>query len=120
MSFSEAELERPTTKEPEAESPPRQIKTISTAIFNRALAELRASKIELVNALKEGRSSNLNNEKITEQEDDVANPSATNTGPKASLMERRSTAHVFEVNRFLFCFIISSMLLSLVFLCLNS
>ncbi|VVA90241.1 unnamed protein product [Arabis nemorensis] len=92
----EAALESPTTKEPEAESPPRQIKTISTAIFNRALAELRASKIDLVNALKEGRSSNLNNEKIIEQENDVVNPSATNTGPKASLMERRSTAHTFE------------------------
>lgn len=75
-----------------------------------------------MNALEEGRPSNLNNKMITELEDDVADPLATNTAPKPSLMKRSSTAHTYEVNfASLFnCFTISFTLLSSVFMCLNS
>lgn len=117
---SNIELERPTSGGSKAESLPRQFKTISSAVVDRALRKLRASKMELVKALEKGGPSNLNNESITEQENDVANPSGTNTAPGPSLMERRSTAHTYEVNlHFVYCFIISSMLFSSV-LSLNS
>ncbi|CAH2038718.1 unnamed protein product [Thlaspi arvense] len=82
--------------ESEAESPPRKIKTISSAVVDRALRKLRASKMDLVNALQRGGPSNLNNTSITEQEDDAANPSATDTAPSPSLMQRRATAQTFE------------------------
>jgi hypothetical protein len=58
-------------------------------------------------ALEKGRPSNLNNETITEQENDVANPSATNAAPRPSLMEPRSTAHTYEVNLLLFLIVSS-------------
>ncbi|CAE5956750.1 unnamed protein product [Arabidopsis arenosa] len=95
-SLLDTELERPISGGSKAVYVPRQFKPISSAVVDRALRELRASKIELMNALEKGRPSNLNNETITEQKNDVANPSATNASPRPSLMERRSTAHTYE------------------------
>lgn len=88
---TERQLERPS-RESEAQSPPRQFKTISSAVVNRAIGKLRARKMDLMNALKKGRPSD---------------PSATNTSPRPrpSLMERRATAHTYEVSLFVFyCF----------------
>ncbi|CAA7026378.1 unnamed protein product [Microthlaspi erraticum] len=72
----------------EAKSPPRQFKTISSAVVNKAIRKLRDRKMDLMEALGKGSSSNLNN--------DVANPSATNSSPRPSLMERRATAQTYE------------------------
>ncbi|KAL1202060.1 hypothetical protein V5N11_015005 [Cardamine amara subsp. amara] len=91
----DTELERPTSGEPKAKPLLRKIKTISSAVVDRALKKLRASNMELVNALKEGDPSYLNNETIAEEENDVAGPSATNI-QTLSLMERRSTAVTYE------------------------
>ncbi|KAL0884548.1 hypothetical protein Bca101_008529 [Brassica carinata] len=88
------EEEGPSVDASEAESPPRRMKTISSAVVAKALEELRASKIDLMNALAEaGGPSNLNVASTTQQESDVANPAATN---KRSLMERRTTAQTYE------------------------
>lgn len=105
--LSDTELERPSSGGSKAEPLPRKIKTIPSAVVDRALRKLRARKIELVNALKEGEPSNLNNESITEQENDGGNPSGTNT-PRPSLMERRSTAQTYEVSLYFFFIIVSS------------
>ncbi|ESQ36222.1 hypothetical protein EUTSA_v10007960mg [Eutrema salsugineum] len=91
----DTEQERPSG-ESEAESPLRQIKTISSAVVDRQLKKLRASKIDLMNALEQGGPSTLHNATITEQVNDVANPSETTTLPRPSLMERRTTAQTFE------------------------
>ncbi|CAH8391675.1 unnamed protein product [Eruca vesicaria subsp. sativa] len=91
--LSDTEQERPSVALV-AVSPPRKMKTISSAVVAKALETLRASKIDLMNALAEGRGpSNLNVTWTTQQENDVANPAATN---KLSLMERRPTAQTYE------------------------
>ncbi|CAD5311954.1 unnamed protein product [Arabidopsis thaliana] len=95
-SLLDTELERPTSGGSKAVYVPSQFNPIPSAVVDRALRKLRASKIELMKALEKGRPSNLNNETITEQENDVANPSATNAAPRPSLMEPRSTAHTYE------------------------
>lgn len=78
----------------EAASPPRRMKTISSAVVAKALEELRASKIDLMNALAEaGGPSNWKVASTTQQENDVADPPAAN---KPSLMERRATAQTYE------------------------
>ncbi|EOA38806.1 hypothetical protein CARUB_v10011115mg [Capsella rubella] len=92
----DTELERPTVGGSKADFFPRQYKTISSAVVNRALRKLRASKMELVKALEKGGPSNLNIESITEQKNDVVNPSGTNIASSPSLMERRTTAHTYE------------------------
>ncbi|XP_010457843.1 PREDICTED: uncharacterized protein LOC104739250 isoform X1 [Camelina sativa] len=94
--LSDTELERPTSGGSKDESLHRRYKTISSAIVDRALRKLRASKMELMEALEKGGPSNLNNESITEQENDVANPSGTNIAPRPSSMERRTTAQTYE------------------------
>lgn len=88
----------------EAESPPRRMKTISSAVVAKALEELRAAKIDLMNALAEaGGPSNWKVASTTQQENVVAGPPAAN---KPSLMERRATAQTCEVKLFMFyCFI---------------
>uniref|UniRef100_A0A1J3JCZ3 Uncharacterized protein n=2 Tax=Noccaea caerulescens TaxID=107243 RepID=A0A1J3JCZ3_NOCCA len=80
----DTELERPSRAlEAESPPPPRQFKTISSTVVNRAIGKLRARKMDLMNALEKGRPSD---------------PSATNTSPipRLSLMERRATAHTYE------------------------
>ncbi|XP_010475441.1 PREDICTED: uncharacterized protein LOC104754852 [Camelina sativa] len=92
----DTEPERSTSGGSKAEPLPHRYKTISSAVVDRALRKLRASQMELMEALGKGGPSNLNNESITEQENDVANPSETNVSPRPSLMERRTTAHTYE------------------------
>lgn len=78
----------------EAESPPRGMKTISSAVVEKALEKLRGSKNDLMDALAEvGGPSNLNVTSIVQHENDVADPAASD---KLSLMERRTTAETYE------------------------
>ncbi|KAF8104034.1 hypothetical protein N665_0181s0055 [Sinapis alba] len=91
---SDTEQERPSgASEAESPPPPRRMKTISSAVVAKALERLRASKIDLMNALAAGGPSNLNVTSTTQEENDDANPAATN---KPSLMERRTTAQTYE------------------------
>lgn len=73
------------------------MKTISSAVVAKALEELRASKIDLMNALAEaGGPSNWKVASTTQQENVVTDPPAAN---KPSLMERRATAQTYEVKK---------------------
>lgn len=104
-----------------AESPPRRMKTISSAVVAEALEKLRGSKNDLMDALAEvGGPSNLNVTSIVQHENDVADPAAS---VKLNLMERRTTAETYEVEFVhVYCFhqIIYDIIVFQVSLCLNS